>query len=1022
MIRSQINLFSKTIKFFTLAVLALLFFVSGTLVQAESGWITPRFEYVGGDLPSECSSTQSAIEIVLVDYSGNPVSSNGPWQVFVGGFIAKTLPANTNSSGFFCINANSDSLKVTVAGDGQYKDFESPVIIPSALSSDSLTSLSGTKFRGFVQLTSLGSGSTVQSIGIDYQGLDFFKPTVSKFIIESRDFNTTLNNSISANSVKKTTIALQNKVSGKTPTFVFPSPVSEGVNLFTSEAFPSDSGDGIFYWIALQNLDGKVIENDGAKGWTFSDNPFSSISNINSFAYDLTPPWLANVQSAGAPVVDDTLEAGRYSFSIAAEFGDNLMLKDVSVKVYEKGTDTFVGGCEQSFAEGTSYFSWRYGNACVISNVPAGDYYIVTHAIDYSDNETKKSQDYSISPDIDKPEMGLGNVERTTAPIQESRPAFSKVSWSQYNFYGHILDLNNGVIPKYPGSNDPTPYLGFCFSLENRDFKMGEDGVRCVNNSSYNSVGLSASMPVNFARATDYSLAYSQAYGGSSVDFSTLKINVGGVDKNILSGEGDTTTVYFRSYGTNVAGTGYSPWQSISVSNSAEVDPDITLPVVSFYSEQTDKRADSALLGVIIESYGGVKAIHDWGLCFAKTPAERQAMIDDLETMIANDNNIDLLDQGKYSPNSKFAFVNGKTSDGGLAIDDFGYSYPTCRFSSNGLGNWSTNRFDAWGSGEGQNPNAKRNSAHIFLSTSLTQKDNLQINNPLEEGTTYYAFAFAKNIKGIATTSGEFTTGLRDYNFGFDTNRKKVTADEDTYDVGTKIYGESTLYFYALDESTVATPVTGREVAYKIEITDKSTGAQVGSTLFGTTKAWRSVSNYGSSNLYTDPAFSRITLYDMALGSYNVKITLNDDEYYHHSKSNPTLSFDFNIEQPLSLGDTTTTGGTEVEDLNVDPNLTLYAEPNLVRAGQSTKIKWEMDNVAPYMECVIQGPSTFGASGKETFNHVFDDTKDKTDRILGEVDSGAISNTQIYTFSCSNTIETYTTTARVSVVGSQQEI
>jgi len=1026
------NMTSKTnIVFKTIGVVsALLFSLSSffaltafAALPAASGWLSPRFEYIDNNLPAECNpSIQSGLEIELVDYNGNPVSSNGAWKVYVSGNVVENISANNNKSGVFCLNPITSNLQVKVAGNDTYREFSGPVIEPDNSGSGSLSDLKGKHFKGYVQLTEVSDSPTVVASGID---TDEFIPGTSKFIITSAGFNTTQNNEISANQISKTIIAIQNSgTSGRSfdKAFSFNNAIGQGSNQFeiTADKF-SDAGDGVFYWVGLQNLNGKIVNDTLDKRLTFKDNPFSSVSERNSFQFDFTDPHIGVYSISPNPSGNKT--PGVYDLLLGAEFIDNISLKTVSIEMIDKSTGGVVGSCVQSFlVTVVSSFYWGHNNSghCVINGVLPGDYTVRYYAEDKSGNSIVNDNDFSITPDMDIPEMGLGNLEKLppfNGQLKDQKPSYEKVTWSTYNIYGHVKDLNGAPITNNVGSNFPTSHLGFCFSVTNladEDFRSGKPGVRCENNGGFSNVPLTASMPFNFARK--------QGVNNSSngvIDFATLTI--GG--KSILSTTSPTTTIYFRSYGTNIIGTGYSPIEAISVYSSIEYDPDVTSPIVEVYFNGIG--ADKARVGVDIKSLGGVPKFTDWGICVTKNENDALELRNNMETIIQHNNTF----EWDSAAGKKFYYLPGGRGAGGIAISDFGYQYPNCRLDDYKSNNGSYDELNNWGSGErGGFP---IRAAHVFLGFGLTTLANPQIVDPLLPNTTYWALAFAKNEVGTNFDMKPFTTASLEYAFTYWYNSPPVIIlDKDSYDSNTKTYGEATIYFFAADKSAAATPVTGRDVSYKIEVFDNNGDITYAIPEFSSQSYTKAFFDNNGSKVYNDPVYANrlttVKLKDIPLGNYRIKITLNHDGYYTNLISGlhkpEYIISSFKVEKPLSLEDVTSSGGTESEDLNVDPNLNLSAEPNLVRAGQSTKIKWKMDNVGPNMNCTISGPSTFGTNGKETFTHVKDPSKDKTEPITGEFDSGAVNNTQLFTLSCANTVQTYTATARVSVIGTQQEI
>lgn len=113
--------------------------------------------------------------------------------------------------------------------------------------------------------------------------------------------------------------------------------------------------------------------------------------------------------------------------------------------------------------------------------------------------------------------------------------------------------------------------------------------------------------------------------------------------------------------------------------------------------------------------------------------------------------------------------------------------------------------------------------------------------------------------------------------------------------------------------------------------------------------------------------------------------------------------------------------------LVVDPGLKLWAEPNLVRVGESSTIKWSMTNMGSDLSCTIKGPkntNTFPTSGtgagSGTYSFTFNHTTNTN--LNGSISSGKLDSAQVFELKCLAGTEVFSTTTRVTTLGTIQEI
>ena len=131
--------------------------------------------------------------------------------------------------------------------------------------------------------------------------------------------------------------------------------------------------------------------------------------------------------------------------------------------------------------------------------------------------------------------------------------------------------------------------------------------------------------------------------------------------------------------------------------------------------------------------------------------------------------------------------------------------------------------------------------------------------------------------------------------------------------------------------------------------------------------------------------------------------------------------------------DCTGSGGSAFETVTVnvntgppvltDPELKLSAQTNIIRAHGSTQLDWTMANVGEPLDCRITGPSSLATNPDATFTHP--PTPQSADpEITGSINSGTLSSTQTFTFTCEDAISSvvYSTSTEVKVVGNPYEI
>ncbi len=428
------------------------------------------------------------------------------------------------------------------------------------------------------------------------------------------------------------------------------------------------------------------------------------------------------------------------------------------------------------------------------------------------------------------------------------------------------------------------------------------------------------------------------------------------------------TTIYYRAYAANGAGFGYTEVKSFNVPISP-YDPSInppTVPLVQFIGPYYVQKSDRIDPGVSITSAGGMQAINKFGICIALS--EAGAISIDPNDVIANSG-----------------------------------SYPNCRISS------PTDTVSSWIDPR-NNPILPYYTRNTFTS--------------LLPSTIYHFKVFATNDIGVGSATGSASTQGISYYFRHANDvaiSPKIIIDSTKYNSNTNRYDYIDVQVVAVDDSSEF-PSDGsrRDINFTVDIdlNNDSSIDDTGTDIITTHKA--------GIDALTATLYKTIRFFNVPLGSHKLNAIMNEPESFSPqtnsaNRERPAL---FNLTNPnVSIDSIAGSDDGSGSGLVLDPELKITASPSVVRFDQSTTLSWEMKNVNGGLNCTILGPDNFDSDGKYTFNHTFDSTLGTTR--TGTINSGNLKNTQIFKFECTNPLDpavTYSTTTRVTVLGTVQEI
>lgn len=977
----------KKFIFFLITILSYLFLnILSVSAAVESdgayGLFSPKVEFVDNNLPTNCGPNDASIEIQIVrEGTKTPINDLGKWTVRVRNNDSdltirsyKEVSANTNTSPRICFDPVVNGLEVEAQGNSQYYSFVGPTILAGDGGGSFLQTMRGNHFRGYLQLGSKGSTPFAESFNLTQ---NFFQSTPTGFVIKTNRLDTMLGNTtqVNATHIYAKSESTNQLFSSKTEKVMFPGQ-AESFS-FGGQTLP----EGTYYWVATQDMNGSSITDDSSSTyWDFSNIPFTSMTDKKSFFIDNTAPtptieWFN-------PVSPWQESAGKVRFTY---------------RVYQKDT-----GVASGIAFTKIWVEDSLGNVVFTKNNPSvpnsnGDYrYNLGSAPGYLDENniylTKGDEYILYAYSIDQ----VGNTSLTVSktfslaadllpPILDfAEPYFEENPnvFGKYRLNGLLLSTGSSNIDGHGSYKH-----NLCWGIDEEAVRNDPCGGPTSNSNLGRYIINTGMNPADVPNAW-YVGPMPIPPGGYPFFMETF-------EPARYQGQRLCFKMAIRNL-QNIKG--YTSVQCINIPTQEEKinAGEVTVPTVSFLppinqSYNEPFYSDSAFLGVEIQNFGGFTHVESRGVCYSLTSSGLPSEAD-----IAT-----LIDGDSFNVGIKSTLKPDKY----LTVDS-----P------------STNCI-VWG----RYPGGIGHTANIpFRSRGMI--------DGLSAGTNYYFRAFAKNEYGVGINDGNYTTLPIDYRFVHLANTPEFPPTgalaynkNSFFDPDTNEYTEIRIKLGAQDRSTFfPTDGSRRVIPYKAELflNGDYTSTPIVETGTIITHIYKPTFYYYFydspvdtseiiNDAVSDSLMDVIKFNNIPLGTHSLRVTLNEPPTFTQGVwDNRDKVIEIKLTDPnLDIQGTSAADDNSGGALIVDPNLSLTALPSVVRAGQKSKLRWEMDNVNGSMDCEITGGNT-----NETFTHTH---IPGSGRQSDEVDTSILNHTQNFTFSCTalSNGDIYTTSTRVTVIG-----
>lgn len=285
---------SKFLSKQTILLAIALFFSTALITNAagSSGWLAPKVDYVDSNISASCTPTQASVEIWLVEEGSKQLLLNsiGSWEVITKNKTSKLKTGGEKLNGSkkssqICFDPVNDGIQVIVNSSVNYRDFTSPTIMPVDLATgdDSLTSMYGNRFKGYVELRA--TSNPLNSVESVYPNNDIAN-AVPTFEVKTNSISSLYNSS----QVKSTRIYALNQNTAVLYDKLVPTTGGVGTRFAsTSLNLP----EGFYFWTFHQELNGSSDTSkltSPARTWNFSNIPASGSPSPLAFTIDTTPP------------------------------------------------------------------------------------------------------------------------------------------------------------------------------------------------------------------------------------------------------------------------------------------------------------------------------------------------------------------------------------------------------------------------------------------------------------------------------------------------------------------------------------------------------------------------------------------------------------------------------------------------------------------------------------------------------------------------------------------------------------
>lgn len=974
-------------KFAISVTLFMAFLVPST--QASSGWFVPFAEYIGTS--SSCSSSEVGVIVELSEYQSmsalvGPVAS---WRVNVrdssGRIVRGVSVPNSVTSPVICFNPSTEGIQVVYQSDtlDNYRSIITPTMYPDS----SITNLTGHQFRARLHLQAKSSASRPD--------IEIISPAQNFAFNTNPTFEFSVNNLPSlygALETSATRLYLLNQTSGVRYAYNAPSLGGVGRRSINSlDLLP----EGYYFWLFHQSYNGSVFLQPSSSilNWTFTQVPSTGASQISSFVVDRTPPRVARISSVNAmdlawPDPNDAPLLVR----IVAEAEDVLSgLALTTINIYDSlGTLELSVPIEQTVSPQSTIRPRNLVNFEVTASLFQGqDYSIELIAADDAGNEAVATRFNYTVPNIraiSLPVLDNMTVSRITTDSAEVAVTLSSMGGAGVTRIGSCW---NSTFIDTLEAKEPIP-----------DFST--DPSRCVE-----------------------------------TDLSDVDIKPGAFTFN-HRGLPENSTIFHYTYASNMTGTSYTSASSFTTLPSAFAPDSAPVPPTLSSLEPTLVFANSASIGASITAIGG-GLVTSRSICWSLTPPTSTtepptSIPEDLSYCLAT--MYTCPDGTVVGPNLNCEFIcpegspatsaqGGEASGGETSSVTGGGFNPEGEVEGGTENNICTNAVFMCPDGTMVGPSAS--CEYVCPVTSAPESCQYWTGNLPSEAKLPFEFThrftnlpvnsliyyrtFATNQFGTTYVDGQFMTDDINYDFSaMDFGLRGKPEITYTYDSQTETY-DVVVPFFIVDY-TNQYPLPDRNVRYRVEVIDSLTN-----TVIDQADGIYTAQKREQRNITRVVEFNNLppALY-LFRTTVNVEPTLmpEDTTPTDRTANNTELKI-LNLINPNDITGVISGTAAGAGPVLPDPGLAISLGTQTIRSGAETDLNWNITDPYP-MECVIQGPPTFGTNGTFTFQ--------ADAQPVGSVTTGPLRNAQIFTLTCTEPITgtSFTEQIRINVFGTLREV
>lgn len=573
----------------TILLAIALFFCTSSITSASgsSGWLAPKVDYVDSNISVSCTATQASVEIWLVEEGSKTLLSNpiGSWEVITKNKTSKLKTGGEKLSGSkkstqICFDPVNDGIQVIVNSSANYRDFISPTIMPVdlAIGDDSLTSMYGNRFKGYVELRA--TSNPLNSVESVYPDNDIFS-AVPTFEVKTNSISSLYNSS----QVKSTRIYALNQNTAVLYDKLVPTTGAPGI-WFASTSL--NLPEGFYFWTFHQELNGSSDTSKltiPARTWNFSNIPASGSPAPLAFTIDTTPPQTL-LSNLVVTAIASTTKATTVSITNTVS---DLISGINTTEVYVKDTsdNSFVMVAKiypPSITSDSKIFSFA-------NLIPGKNYEFYAKTLDNAGHQTTSNIiSFTVPSNYDFPVVSLFNDSSYTNGVYASTTKADSTAT-------YKSALLRGVTPAASNTLQIIKYKG-CYSTTTANLNpsvLSDPDI--VNNSKY--------------------VCYDAAVWGAYSDPR--------FQNNIYYTVPFGTTIYFKLFAKNMVGWGYS-------TTSSFITPTFVSPFTGNYG--IPKIATTTVRNISYNEFEAILNITDsggqiidrYGICYGLDTATLNAI------------------------------------------------------------------------------------------------------------------------------------------------------------------------------------------------------------------------------------------------------------------------------------------------------------------------------------------------------------------------------------------------------------